>query len=192
MPKTKYTNKEIVKRIARIERDNKTETKKYAVKYSAQTIGLGTAGGGFLVKTASQVVGGSESFARVGNRIKLKYLELKFFINAHASAPLTRFRLLIVQPYSTEDTLIADSFAFNDEVDPDRYRLIYDRFIPLVVGASNEMVRIQKRFNIRSTVNFDSDAGDAVKNQLHLYMCADQGVYKPTINGTWELRYIDP
>ena len=185
------SNKVLAKRLRRVEQNSKSELKKYSVKTTDTSIDNG-AGSGINTKCCSQVVGGSSSFTRVGNRIKLKSLELKYFFKANASSTTNRIRIMVVIPYSTEDSLAADFFTYNDEIDPDRYRLLYDKFIPLVAGTSSGVVRLMKKIKLNALVRYDAATGDAVKNDVHLYVVSDQGTNMPTYSGTWDLRYIDP
>lgn len=167
------------------------------------TTGVSPTSGGSMTLLNGMTQGDTAS-SREGNSIRMKSLDLRFYLTNNSTAVNTNTRVMLVhdkQPNGST-ALVTDVLATNNVVSPrnldnrKRFKVIYDRTFSLsTAGPSNlNSAFYKKDFNQHVAFYNASNAGtiaDISTGALFLLLLSDQAVNAPTINYYFRLRFID-
>jgi len=193
--------------------DNSIEDKQYTESLSTN---FGSISSGWNEVAVTQLTQGDGMGQRVGNRIKVKSLEIKGVIasgseNSVADDPYNVVRCIIATWNDKQTSPCATSAlgidsAINNITNGKGYlrRKYYDKFIPLSVasscGTDNDKFvpnlkgfHYYKRFKKPLFIQFTSDTNDYPNQTLAISMVSDSGVVLNPgfVNGYISMRYED-
>ena len=139
------------------------------------------------------LVQGDSQNERVGNQIRLKSITFDGFFTVADTT--NSIRMVLYNPYDTDDSLSGSALAFNGNIDLDKFRVLRDIWIPLASGGP---ANARKRFR----VNFkgsglriqwsDTTATSQTLNRPRLYIVSDSAaVSDPELSGHVRVKYTD-
>lgn len=137
------------------------------------------------------IVGGTGSNNRVGHEIRATgwFSELYFIV----ADTTNMVRVVIYVPASPTVTLASLSLSVTSIIDPDKFRVLYDRLVPLSSVGANYIKKLRIKLNLRNLpIRYDGSTGAPTRNQILMTYVSDSGaVSHPSIKGRTLLYYND-
>lgn len=183
--------KNLLKRVQKLEQNNKTERKHYSQVNTGTNIGTG-ATTPVEFNLGALIVSGANEGQRVGNSIKCIRLKLDYFFQTTAVSAINMVRMLVLRAKNSASSPTVDGVLFNSVIDPDVYHVLFDRMIPLVEGTSTEVMRVQKILKLNYKLDYSATTGDPENQDLIIYFASNVSANRPSLSGGFNLTYIDP
>ncbi len=153
----------------------------------------------------TNLVTGDSNTTRDGSKVMVTSFTFNYFVQRHASASRTIWRIMLVQDKQTNGAefdpseLLQDDTVLDNLVSPyntdnnHRFRVLYDELAP--GKSANSAIWVRKIFKkVRIPLTYDASAGtiaDLTSNSLALLIMSDEDTNTPVMTYNVRLRYED-
>lgn len=170
-------------------------------KFVDTTFTTAVLGTTLLYSRLTAIAGGTTDSQRIGNKILLKDLFIRFTIVMNTAATSTIYRVLLfvdkeadgASPTSPTPLAAASTEAPLDMDESKRFVIIRDQYIPLSINGNRQIGR-----KIFATLNFHCDfdgtgsgIADAKQNQLYLAFISSDNTNQSTVSAYSRVKYYD-